>query len=287
MKKILVLGGQGQVGWELRRTLSPLGEVVAHSRQTCDVSSPEQIRFIVKEIKPHVIVNAAAYTAVDKAESDQESCLTVNAKAPEILAEEAKKMKALLVHYSTDYVFDGTSSVPYKEHDRTNPLNFYAKSKLLGDQAIMASNCPHLILRTSWVYGNRGHNFLLTMLKLGQQREMLKIVDDQMGAPTWCRMIAESTAQLISRYEGKDGLYHLTSTGKTSWFGFAQAIFEHYATKKNFKVPQLIKIPTCEYPLPAKRPHNSILCHEKLQKTFGVRLPDWKEALHMCLDDHI
>lgn len=285
MKKILILGSYGQVGWELCRTLAPFGQILAHDRDTFDLSSPEFTRRTLQEIKPHVIVNAAAYTAVDKAETEEEACMLVNAHVPQILAEEAKKLKALLIHYSTDYVFDGTASHPYKELDRPNPLNIYAKSKLSGDQAILSSGCPHVILRTSWVYGSRGHNFLLTMLKLGEQKDTLKIVDDQFGAPTWSRMIAESTAQVIARYQGQDGLYNLTSAGKTSWFGFAKAIFELHSLKKKIKTPHLINIPSAEYPVPAKRPQNSLLCHEKLQKTFAIRLPDWKDALQMCLEE--
>lgn len=284
MKKILIIGSKGQVGWELCRTLSPLGQVIAHDRGTIDLSS-QDLHTHLREIKPDIIVNAAAYTAVDKAESDQDACHSINARAPEILAEEAKKLRALLIHYSTDYVFDGTSKVPYKEDDRTNPQNVYAKTKLAGDQAILASGCSHVILRTSWVYGSRGHNFLLTMLKLAAQRDTLKIIDDQIGAPTWCRLIAESTSQVISRYQGQNGLYNLTSAGNTSWFGFAKAIFDLHSLKKGLKVPQLINIPTTEYPLPAKRPHNSLLSHEKLQKTFGIRLPDWRNALEMCLEE--
>lgn len=285
LKKILILGSYGQVGWELRRTLAPLGQIIAHDRDTFDLTSADFIKKSLHDIKPAVIVNAAAYTAVDKAESDRDACMSVNALAPQILAEEAKKIKALMIHYSTDYVFDGSSSHPYKESDHPNPLNIYAHSKLQGDQAIMTSGCPHVILRTSWVYGSRGHNFLLTMLKLGQQRDLLKIVDDQIGAPTWSRLIAESTAQVISKYQGQDGVYNLTSQGQTSWFGFAQAIFDLYSSKKNLKIPQLISIPSSEYPTPAKRPQNSLLCHEKLIKTFGIRMPDWKHALHMCLEE--
>lgn len=285
MKKILILGSYGQVGWELCRTLSPLGQIIAHDRDTFDLSSPDFTSRTLQEIKPHVIVNAAAYTAVDKAETDQKACMAINASAPQVLAEAAKRLNALLIHYSTDYVFDGNSTQPYKEQDKPNPQNIYAQSKLAGDQAILSSGCPHVILRTSWVYGSRGHNFLLTMLKLAQQRDTLKIVDDQIGAPTWSRLIAESTAQVIARYQGQDGIYNLTSAGKTSWFGFAKTIFDLYSTKKSLKVPQLISIPSSEYPVPAKRPQNSLLCHEKLQKTFGIRLPDWKNALEMCLEE--
>lgn len=285
MKKILILGSYGQVGWELRRTLSPLGQIIAHDRDTFDLTSIDFTRRSLQEIKPHVIVNAAAYTAVDKAETDQAACMAINAHAPQLLAEEAKKLNSLLIHYSTDYVFNGSSSHPYKEHDKPNPQNIYAQSKLAGDQAILSSGCPHVILRTSWVYGSRGHNFMLTMLKLAQQKDTLKIVDDQIGAPTWSRLIAESTAQVIARYQGQDGIYNLTSAGKTSWFGFAKAIFDLYSAKKGLKIPQLISIPSSEYPVPAKRPQNSLLCHEKLQKTFNIRLPDWKDALEMCLEE--
>ncbi len=284
-KKILILGCRGQVGWELRRTLSPLGQILAHDRTSCDLSSPDLISRTLHEIKPHIIVNGAAYTAVDKAESDQEACMAINERAPRVLAEEAKKLKILLIHYSTDYVFDGTSKHPYKENDPPNPLNMYARSKLMGDQAILSSGCAHIILRTSWVYGSRGQNFLLTMLRLAQQRDILKIVDDQMGAPTWCRLIAESTAQIIARYQGQEGLYNLTSSGATSWFGFAKAIFDLYSSKTNLKIPQLISILSSEYPTPAKRPHNSLLCHEKIFSDFGIYLPDWKDALHMCLEE--
>lgn len=285
MKKILILGSQGQVGWELKRTLTTLGQTIAHDRETFDLSAPAFIREALSNIKPDVIVNAAAYTAVDKAETDQDTCMAINAHGPRLLAEEAKKLGALLIHYSTDYVFDGKSTQPYKEDDQTNPQNVYAKSKLEGDLGIQTSGCSHVILRTSWVYGSRGHNFLLTMLKLGQQRDLLKIVDDQIGAPTWSRLIAEATAQVIARYQGQNGLYNLTSAGKASWFDFARSIFDLYSVKKGLKVPQLINIPSSEYPVPAKRPQNSLLCHEKLLKTFNIRMPDWKNALEMCLEE--
>lgn len=285
MKKILIIGSSGQVGWELRRTLAPLGQIIAHDRETFDLTSEEAILKNLQAIQPDIIVNAAAYTAVDLAENHHEVCSTINAHAPKILAREAKKLGALLIHYSTDYVFDGQSSTPYTEEGQTNPLNLYAKSKLAGDLAILSSGCKHVILRTSWVYGSRGHNFMLTMLKLAQQRDTLKIVDDQIGAPTWSRMIAETTALIITNYRDQDGIYNLTSAGKTSWFGFAKAIFEIQAAKTGLKGPDLISIPSSEYPTPAKRPQNSLLCHQKLFKTFGIRLPDWREALEMCLEE--
>lgn len=287
MKKILILGSKGQVGWELRRTLAPLGQIIAHDRTTLDLSCPTSLSRKIQEIQPQVIVNAAAYTAVDKAETDQETCYAINAKAPQQLAQEAKNLQALLIHYSTDYVFDGKSAHPYKEQDSTNPQNIYAKSKLEGDQAILSSGCSHIILRTSWVYGSRGQNFLRTMLRLGQQKDLLKIVDDQIGAPTWSRMIAEATAQVIARYNGQDGLYNLTSGGKTSWFGFAQAIFDLYSLKNEYKVPQLNNIPSSEYPVPAKRPQNSLLCQDKLFQTFQIKMPDWKDALAMCIEEMV
>lgn len=286
-KKILIIGRHGQVGWELCRTLSPLGHLDAYDRVTFDLSSTSTIKRILQEVKPDVIVNAAAYTAVDRAETDHETCMAINARAPEVLAAEAKKLQALLIHYSTDYVFDGRSAHPYTEVDEPNPLNLYAKSKLIGDQAIVASQCPHIILRTSWVYGSRGHNFMLTMLKLAQQKDLLKIVDDQFGAPTWSRLIAESTAQIIHKYQGQNGIYNLTSQGKTSWFGFAQSIFDFCAEKNSIKIPQVIKIPSSEYPVPAKRPQNSLLCQDKLLTTFNIQLPDWKHALQLCLEDYL
>jgi dTDP-4-dehydrorhamnose reductase len=285
MKKILIIGSLGQVGWELCRTLAPLGQVIAHDRDTFDITCSAFVRNFLREIKPDVIVNAAAYTAVDKAEMDQATCHAINEEGPRVLAEMAKELDALMIHYSTDYVFDGTSTQPYKEHDQPNPQNVYAASKLAGDLAVTSSGCSHVVLRTSWVYGSRGQNFLLTMLRLAKERDTLKIVCDQIGAPTWSRMIAEVTAQVISKYNGQDGIYNLTSAGKTSWHGFAEAIFDLHSAKNGSKEVRLISIPSSEYPVPAKRPQNSLLCHEKLQKTFGIRLPDWKDALEMCLEE--
>jgi dTDP-4-dehydrorhamnose reductase len=285
MKKILIIGAYGQVGWELKRTLASLGQVISHDKDTFDLTSKEFIEKTIAEIKPDIVVNAAAYTAVDKAETDSQLCYLVNAEAPRNLAHAAKKIGALLIHYSTDYVFDGTSSKPYKESDQPNPKNVYAASKLEGDLAIVESGCHYIIFRTSWVYGSRGQNFLLTMLRLGKERDSLKVVDDQIGAPTWSRMIAECTAQVISKYQGQDGIYNLTSAGVTSWFGFAEEIFKMAEQKKGLKAPELFKIPSSEYPVPAKRPQFSLLCSEKLQKTFGIKMPDWKEALEMCFEE--
>lgn len=284
--RILLTGMHGQVGWELMRTLAPLGEVVAVDRQTLDLSNPDSIRAIIREVKPGLIVNPAAYTAVDKAESEPELAMAVNGTAPGIMAEEAKLLGAAMVHYSTDYVFDGTKTSPYLEDDTPNPLNVYGKTKLAGEDAIRASGVPHLIFRTSWVYGARGRNFLLTVRRLAQEREELKIVADQLGAPTWSRMIAEATAQILAQ-RGPDlgeagGLFHLTAAGQTSWHGFTQAILE-LAGNGDKPLPRLIPFTTQEYPLPAARPLYSQLSNAKLIKTFGIGLPSWHSSLALCL----
>lgn len=286
--KILLTGVNGQVGWELRRSLAPLGQVVAMDSRALDLSDGAAIRRVVTELRPRLIVNPAAYTAVDKAEAELESARAVNAVAPGVLAETAKQCRAILVHYSTDYVFDGSKDGPYLEDDAPNPLNVYGSTKLEGEEAIRASGVRHLILRTSWVYGTRGGNFLLTMQRLMKERPELKIVDDQIGAPTWSRMIAETTAlilaQCLSPARGADrpepwGTYHLTCGGATSWYGFASAIAElgGYSTR-------LTPIPTADYPTPARRPANSRLDNGKLARVFGLWLPDWREALKLCLD---
>ncbi len=289
--KILVTGRNGQVGWELQRTLAPLGEVVALDRQALDLRNPDAIRAVVREIKPHLIVNPAAYTAVDKAESEAEVAQAVNGVAPGILAEEAKRLGAALIHYSTDYVFDGSKNGAYREEDAPCPINVYGKTKLAGEDAVRAVGVPHLILRTSWVYGVRGKNFLLTMLRLGKEREELKIVADQNGAPTWSRLIAEATAhiaaQRLTRLQELDGIYNFTSSGCTSWHGFADAIFAHAArtTPSPEKILRLTPIATSEYPLPAPRPANSVLSGDKLRREFGLVMPDWRDNLNLCLDD--
>lgn len=289
--KILVTGRNGQVGWELQRTLAPLGEVVALDRQALDLRNPDAIRAVVREIKPHLIVNPAAYTAVDKAESEAEVAQAVNGVAPGILAEEAKRLGAALIHYSTDYVFDGSKNGAYREEDAPCPINVYGKTKLAGEDAVRAVGVPHLILRTSWVYGVRGKNFLLTMLRLGKEREELKIVADQNGAPTWSRLIAEATAhiaaQRLTRLQELDGIYNFTASGCTSWHGFAEAIFAHAArtTPSPEKILRLTPIATSEYPLPAPRPANSVLSGDKLRREFGLVMPDWRDNLNLCLDD--
>lgn len=289
--KILVTGRNGQVGWELQRTLAPLGEVVALDRQALDLRNPDAIRAVVREVRPHLIVNPAAYTAVDKAESEAEVAQAVNGVAPGILAEEAKRLGAALIHYSTDYVFDGSKNGAYREEDAPCPINVYGKTKLAGEDAVRAVGVPHLILRTSWVYGVRGKNFLLTMRRLGKEREELKIVADQTGAPTWSRLIAEATAhiaaQRLTRLQELDGIYNFTASGSTSWHGFAAAIFAHAqaGAQEPANIPRLIPITTSEYPLPAPRPPNSVLCGDKLRREFGLVMPDWRDNLNLCLDD--
>ncbi|MBS4095631.1 MAG: dTDP-4-dehydrorhamnose reductase [Sulfuricella sp.] len=282
--KILVTGKNGQVGWELQRTLAPLGEAVAVDRATLDLRNPDSIRAVIREVKPHLIVNPAAYTAVDKAESEPDVAQAVNGVAPGIMAEEAKRLGAVLVHYSTDYVFDGSKPVAYVEDDPTCPLNVYGRTKLAGEDAVRAVGVPHLILRTSWVYGVRGKNFLLTILRLAKDRDELKIVADQIGAPTWSRLIAETTAQIVAqRVKGLQelsGIYNFTAAGNTSWHGFASAIIESAGLDKQ---PRLLPIPTSEYPLPAARPKNSVLSNDKLRREFGVSMPDWRTGLELAM----
>jgi len=292
MLRILLTGKTGQVGFELQRSLAPLGEVIALDAEDLDLASPDAIRKKVREIKPQIIVNAAAYTAVDHAESEPDLAMKVNGVAPGVLAEEAKRLDALLVHYSTDYVFDGTKSGPYTETDAPNPLSVYGRSKLAGDQAIQATGVPHYIFRTSWVYAARGQNFVQTMLRLGRERSELRIVDDQIGAPTWARFIAEATAQVLRQLgDGhkaigdRAGIYNLTATGAVSWYGFASAIFAEAKAQLGTTTPKLIPITTAEYPLAARRPANSCLDNSKLTRTFGLTPPSWNEMLKACMDE--
>jgi dTDP-4-dehydrorhamnose reductase len=286
--RILVTGANGQVGRELAGALAPLGEVIAADRGRLDLAQPAALRERVRAIAPDAIVNAAAYTAVDRAESEPELARTVNTIAPGVLAEEAARRDAVLVHYSTDYVFDGTKAGPYVESDAPNPLSVYGRTKLEGERAVGASGCRHLTLRTSWVYGARGRNFLLAMLRLARERPGLRIVDDQVGAPTWCREIAAATASLLARPElaarGAEGLYHLTASGATSWFGFAQAIFTSpEMVRLGVTPPALEAIPASAHPAAARRPSNSRLDCGKLLDRAGVRLAPWDEALARCL----
>lgn len=282
MKRILLTGKNGQVGWELQRTLAPLGEVVAYDHTELDLANRDRLIAVIRAAKPDIIVNAAAYTAVDQAESDTATAMAINATAPGIMAEEAKRLGALLVHYSTDYVFDGCKDGAYTEDDAPNPLNAYGRSKLAGEQAIAAAGGRHLILRTSWVYGNRGRNFLRTMLRLAQERDELRIVDDQVGAPTWSRMIAEATLHVLAPHETPQGLFHLACIGHTTWFRFAKAILERTEASRS-RPPQILSCTTADYPLPARRPANSRLNCDRLMGTTGLRLPAWQAALDLCI----
>ncbi|MCY7366571.1 MAG: dTDP-4-dehydrorhamnose reductase [Chamaesiphon sp.] len=290
MQKILILGQQGQVAWELQRTLASLGDITVFGSGQLDLTNPDMIRTQVRSIQPDIIVNAAAYTAVDKAETESELCMSINGIAPGILAELARDSQALLVHYSTDYVFDGTKANPYLETDPTNPLSVYGASKLAGEQAIIQVDCAHLIFRTTWVYGNRGKNFLLTILRLAAERKELKIVADQIGSPTWSRSISEATAQIIAqcRHDRSSikGLYNLSAAGTTSWHGFANQIVDRSRSinpELGLAIDLILPIPATDYPTPAKRPGNSVLDNSKILADFGVQLPDWKLSLEQCL----
>lgn len=290
--KILLFGKNGQVGWELNRSLQPLGGIVALGREKVDFSRPDNLRHIVRKIKPDVIVNAVAYTAVDKAEEEEDLALLINAESPKVLAEEALKLDALLVHYSTDYVFDGTKESPYSETDKPNPISAYGRTKLAGEQAIQSSGCDHLIFRTSWVYASRGNNFLLTMLKLAQQREELSIVNDQTGSPTSARLIADTTVLCVQQAIKEklvgvfsSDLYHLTTSGHTSWHGFTKEIVKIASNDLNLPLTlkRLKAIPASDYPTPAKRPMNSQLALTKLESIFTIKMPDWKKSLSVCM----
>lgn len=289
--RILILGAQGQLGRELERSFAGSGAITAAGRGTVDLARAEQIREAVRSIQPHVILNAAAYTAVDRAESEPEAARAINAEAPRVLAEEAQAHHALLVHYSTDYVFDGRKAGPWSEEDPPNPLNSYGASKLAGEQSIQEVGGQYLTFRTSWVYGPHGKNFLLTMLRLGAERDRLSIVGDQIGAPTTSMELARATRAIVDgvrdgRFGGPEdwaGLYHMTCAGQTSWFGFAQAIFAR-AAAQGAKTPELMAIASEAYPTPAQRPRNSLLSNEKLQARFGVRLAEWGAALDEVME---
>jgi len=290
--KILLTGKHGQVGFELQRALAPLGEIVAVDHHECDLADPAAIRRLVAEVAPQIIVSPAAYTAVDKAESEPELAQAINATAPGILGQEAKKLGALVVHYSTDYVFDGTKQGAYTEDDTPNPQSVYGKTKLAGEQALQASGADHLIFRTSWVFGAHGGNFAKTMLRLAAERDALKIVADQYGAPTSAALLADVTAQAIGRYqrEGRAsfpfGLYHLVAGGLTTWHAYAQTVVraaEAAGKPLKVKADDIAPIATTDYPLPAPRPANSHLDTRRLQAAFGLRLPDWQRGLEHVL----
>ena len=291
--KIMLTGNSGQVGWELNRSLLPLGEIIALDRTQCDLSKPETLPSLVQEIKPDVIINAAAYTAVDKAESEEDLATTINGISPGVLAEEAKKLGALLVHYSTDYVFDGTKDTPYTEEDTPNPISAYGRSKLKGEQAIQMVNPDYLIFRTSWVYSARGNNFLRTILRLAKEKEELRVVADQVGAPTWARLIAETTNICIfqvlnERYSGsfKSGICNLVSSGQTNWFDFAKKIIEAVSESLDH-VPKVIPIGSEDYKTLAVRPLYSKLDTSNMFAKFSVQIPDWHYSLILCLKENL
>lgn len=291
--KILLLGKNGQVGWELQRALRPLGEVTAVDRRDAggDLADLDAVRALVRRTGPDVIVNAAAYTAVDKAESEQDLALAINATAPAALAAEAKALGALLVQYSTDYVFDGSGAEPRAEDAPTNPLSVYGRSKLAGEEAIRASGCRKLIVRTSWVYAARGGNFARTMLKLAAEREQLKVIADQIGAPTGAELLADATAHMIVATRAQwslCGTYHLAAAGQTSWHAYASHVIEFArarGTALKVAPEQIVAIPTTDYPTPARRPLNSRLATAKLERNFGLFLPDWKVGVERMLQE--
>ena len=297
--KILLLGKNGQVGWELQRSLAVLGEVVAldrHGRDgLCgDLTDLAGLARTVQSVQPQVIVNAAAHTAVDRAESEADLARTLNTLAPGVLAQEAARLNAWLIHYSTDYVFDGSGSKPWQEDDATGPLSVYGRTKLEGEQAIAASGCRHLIFRTSWVYGARGGNFAKTMLRLAAEREQLQVIDDQVGAPTGADLLADVTAQAMRQVllpmgqnpSAPSGIYHLAASGETSWHGYARFVIARaQGAGRVLKAgpEQVLPIPTSAYPTPAKRPHNSRLDTHRLRNTFGLTLPHWQDGVARLL----
>jgi dTDP-4-dehydrorhamnose reductase len=289
LKRVLLLGRDGQIGWELQRALVPHFVVFPFSRLDLDLSRRSDIESAVRSVRPDTIINAAAYTAVDGAEQDEETAFAVNGLAPEILAAEARSRDALLVHYSTDYVFDGQKAGLYVEDDVANPLGVYAASKRAGEISIESSGCDFLIFRTSWVYGTRGRNFLLTMLRLANSKPELRVVNDQQGVPNWSRMIAQVTLAVLlksgDRAHKQLGTYHLSSTGRVTWHGFAEAIVAIGSELGLCPNVPVVPIATADYPTPTSRPVNSSLSSARLQDTFDLRIPDWRACLRWSLED--
>lgn len=291
MVKLLLLGANGQVGWELQRSLAPLGPLVALGRSAADLNDHDHIRQLIRLHQPAVLINAAAYTAVDRAEGESHHATTINAQAPGVLAQEARRIGALLVHFSTDYVFDGAGTTPWRESDPTNPINAYGQTKAAGELTIRDSGAEHLIVRTSWVYAARGGNFLRTMVRLIQEREELNVVDDQVGAPTGAELIADVTAYLIERAlrdASVRGTYHLAAGGETSWHAYARFILETARTLQptlQTKTRTITAIPTSAYPTPARRPLNSRLDTHRLRHTLGLHLPDWQTGVRRTLEE--
>jgi dTDP-4-dehydrorhamnose reductase len=300
--KILLTGKNGQLGDDLLQVLPRLGEVIATGREQCDLSRPGEIRKLIRDVRPALIVNAAAYTAVDQAEKDEALARAINSEAPAVMAEEAKKIGAALVHYSTDYVFDGSRNSSYEENDPPNPISAYGRTKLAGEQAVRDSGVDHLIFRTAWVYSMRGKNFLLAILRLATQREELRIVRDQIGAPTWSHEIASSSVKALQQiynrpdrtaaWPERSGTYHMTAGGETNWYEFTQAIlqeatrasnspawFQAATNGKELLTRRVVPITTAEYPTRARRPAYSVLSNSKLNRVFGIQLPDWRKQL--------
>lgn len=293
--KMLLLGKNGQVGWELQRSLAPLGEVLALDRHSTthggDLSQPERLAQTVRDYRPDVIVNAAAHTAVDKAESEPDLARCLNATAPAALAQAAAEIGAWLVHYSTDYVFNGQGELPWQEGDATGPLSVYGQTKLEGEQAIAASGCQHLIFRTSWVYAARGGNFAKTMLRLARERDRLTVINDQHGAPTGADLIADVTAHAlrsVMQQPELGGLYHLVASGETTWHGYASQVIGQARLMQpelGLKVTDIAPVPTSAFPTPAHRPLNSRLNTDKLQQAFGLVLPPWQQGVDRMLTE--
>ncbi len=300
--KIVIVGRNGQLAWEANQQFQGLGQIICLGRPEIDLLDIKGVREEMRRIKPSVIVNAAAYTAVDQAESESEAAMKINAEAPAAMAEEAKRSGGLFITYSTDYVFDGKKATPYSETDPTASLNVYGASKLSGEKAVEAVGGSYLIFRTSWVYGARGKNFLKTIVKLAAERPELRIVDDQVGAPTWSRDLADATRKILEKLVSQSspsktsigeslgdrrGIYHMSATGSVSWYGFAAAILQEMGKRGLSKgtLAKLVPIPSSEYPTPAARPHNSRLCNDKLKNSFGVTLPAWRESLARVMDE--
>jgi dTDP-4-dehydrorhamnose reductase len=288
--KILLLGKNGQVGWELQRSLAPLGEVLALDRNSSthcgDLANLEGLAETVRVFRPQVVVNAAAYTAVDKAESDQTTAHLINALAPEVLSRACAAIDALLVHYSTDYVFDGGGQTPWVETDTTGPVNVYGRSKLAGEQGIAKQGARHIVFRTSWVYGTEGGNFAKTMLRLAQEREKMAVINDQYGAPTGAALLADITALSLQQTQALSGIYHLAAAGETTWHAYAQYVLQtakQFKTDIDYKVKEVAAVPTSEFPTPAQRPLNSRLNCSKLQQALQCQLPDWQKGVDSML----
>lgn len=293
--RLLLLGADGQLGTELRRSLSPLGEVVEATLggtrgeagcETADFAQPESLSTLVERVAPDIVVNAAAHTAVDRAEQERDLAFRINAESPGALARACRQRDALLVHYSTDYVFDGRGTRPYRETDETAPNSVYGASKRAGEQLVEASGCRHLIFRTAWVYAAHSNNFLRTMLRVGAERDELRVVADQFGTPTPAPLIADTTAEVLRQAPRTSGLWHLTASGHTSWHGFAEAIFDGAVARGLLaRAPRVTAITTADYPTPAARPAYSVLDTTALQREFGIRLPDWRVGLERVLDE--